>query len=368
LEEIAMATKSANNAFSASQPSKEEEFRAVWIHTAFGLEGGWERSMKVLKDNNVSAVIVNMLWGGLAYYPSKVLPVDPAVAERGDQIEQCVQAGKKSGVQVHVWKVNYNLSRAPQEFVARLRAENRTQKTFAGAEVDWLCPSHPDNFKLECDSIMEVIRNYDVDGFHFDYIRYPDDRACYCQGCRERFQKETGLTVEKWPDDVHGGGLTEQFQDWRRQQVTRLVRAVREEAHKVKPDVAISAAVFPDWVNHRRSVGQDTVRWLKEGYLDFVCPMDYTTDIEDLRTKVTQQVGFVRQVAADGPQVPLYIGLGAFRLPDTADLIEQIQLTRQLGADGFVLFQYDEELAEQKLPALLLGTTKAPPRRSWQIP
>lgn len=366
LEEIAMATEEANAAFYASQPSKEEEFRAVWIHTAFGLEGGWERSMKVLAENHFSAVIPNMLWGGLAYYPSKVLPVAPEVAERGDQVAQAVAAGKKFGVQVHVWKVNFNLARAPKEFVERMRAAGRTQKTFDGEDVDWLCPSHPDNFKLEFDSIMEVIRNYDIDGFHFDYIRYPHQRACYCEGCRERFQTDTGLTVTNWPDDVRGGPLTEAFQDWRREQVTRLVRAVSEEAHRIKPGIAISAAVFPDWVKHRDTVGQDTVRWLREGYLDFVCPMDYTTDIDDLRARVTQQVGFIKEVAAEGRRVPLYIGLGAFRLPEAADLIQQIQLTRELGADGFVLFQYDEELAEQKLPALLMGVTKSPPLRGWK--
>ena len=366
LKEIAMATQSANNAFYASQPSREDEFRAVWIHTAFGLDGGWERSMKILAENNFSAVITNMLWGGLAYYPSEFLPVDSSVAERGDQIVQCVEAGKKFGVQVHVWKVNYNLSRAPKEFIEQMRAEGRTQKTFDGEDVDWLCPSHPDNFKLEFDSIMEVIKGYDIDGFHFDYIRYPHDRACYCEGCRERFQKDVGAAIKEWPGDVRGGDLTEQFHDWRREQVTRLVRAVSEEAHKAKPDIAISAAVFNDWVKHRRQVGQDTVLWLREAYLDFVCPMDYTTDIEDLRTKVTQQVGFIEEVAVDGPRVPLYIGIGAFRLPDAADVIEQIQLTRELGADGFVLFQYNEELAEQKLPALLLGVTRAAPLRGWK--
>ena len=366
LEEIVMATEEANTAFYASQPSKDGEFRAVWIHTAFGLEGGWERSMKVLAENNFSAVVVNMLWGGLAYYPSEVLPVDPSVSERGDQIAQAVAAGKKFGVQVHVWKVNYNLSRAPKEFIERMRAAGRTQKTFDGEDVDWLCPSHPENFKLEFDSIMEVIRNYDIAGFHFDYIRYPNQRSCYGEGCRERFQKDTGLTVSRWPEEVRGGPLTDRFQDWRREQVTRLVRAVSEEARRIKPGIAISAAVFSDWVKHRESVGQDTVRWLREGYLDFVAPMDYTTDADDLRTKVTQQVGFIEEVAAQGPRVPLYVGLGAFRLPETADLIEQIQLTRKLGADGFVLFQYDEELAEQKLPALLLGVTKSPPLRAWK--
>ena len=59
------------------------------------------------------------------------------------------------------------------------------------------------------------------------------------------------------------------------------------------------------------------------------------------------------------------VDCGVSALPGN-DLIEQIQLARELGADGFVLFQYDEELAEQKLPALLLGVTEAPPLRGWK--
>ena len=41
---------------------------------------------------------------------------------------------------------------------------------------------------LERDAMLEVATNYDVDGIHFDYIRYPASDHCYCDGCRTRFE------------------------------------------------------------------------------------------------------------------------------------------------------------------------------------
>ena len=131
-------------------------------------------------------------------------------AEKGDdQIAQCLTACRKFGLQMHVWKVNWNLgSHVPAEFVARLRREQRLQKSSSGKEEPWLCPSNPANQKLEIDSMLEVARNYDVDGIHFDYIRYPDGDHCFCDGCRERFSKSAGVKIQQWPQDVLAEGRT----------------------------------------------------------------------------------------------------------------------------------------------------------------
>ena len=63
-------------------------------------------------------------------------------------------------------------------------------------------------------------------------------------------------------------------------------------------------------------------------------------------------------------KVPLYIGIGAHRLPEPEQLLAQIQATRQLGAQGFVLFQQDARLATDVLPMLRLGVTREPPGHS----
>jgi len=268
----------AAQAFARSLPSRRSEFRAVWIHSAFGVsDWGWERSCEVLADAGFNAIIPNMLDAGITSNPSDVLPVDERVAERGDQMAALVKAAHRHGIEVHAWKVNYNLGGADDAFVDRLRQQGRLQANQRGEEMPWLCPSHPDNLALEAESMLEVVRNYDVDGLHFDYIRYPGTEGCYDQGCRRRFEAATGHRVGTWPEDVLTGELIEPFQKWRQDQITRLVRRVSIQAHKMRPEIKISAAVFGDWPTSRFSVGQDWFRWIDEGDLVFVCPIPCTS-------------------------------------------------------------------------------------------
>src|SRR5512133_2621027 len=125
--------------------------------------------------------------------------------------------------------------------------------------------------------MLEVARNYDVDGLHFDYIRYPDSDHCFCAGCRTRFEASAGSTVKSWPKDVlDGGTLRRQWLDWRQSNITAVVKAVSEQARIIRPRIKISAAVFNNWAADRDGVGQDWKLWCEKGYLDFVCPMDYT--------------------------------------------------------------------------------------------
>jgi len=336
-----------------SFPGRKGELRAVWCHSAFGVEGwSWDESAKWLADHGFTAIVPNMLWGGVAYYPSEVLPVADEVKERGDQIELCLKAAKKYGLQVHVWKVNWNLGRAPEWFVEKLRREGRLQVDRDGNEVKWLCPSHPENFKLELESMLEVVRRYDVDGIHFDYIRYPNANACYCKGCKERFERAKGVKIERWPQDVIDGPYAQEYADWRREQITRLVREVSRRAREINPKIKISAAVFNDYPRCRETVGQDWKAWIEAGYLDFVCPMNYTDNDDHFVNLVKNQIQIVND------RIPLYPGVGASAPGLEAEQVaRQIHLARKLGADGFIIFNYDLRLAKEILPALRKGIT-----------
>jgi len=77
-----------------------------------------------------------------------------------------------------------------------------------------------------------------------DYIRYPGRDKCYCHGCRERFEADTACKVENWPEDCYAGTLQDKYAQWRCDQITRLVKAVHEQAKSLKPELKISAAVF----------------------------------------------------------------------------------------------------------------------------
>ena len=340
--------RSLREAYVRSHESRTREGRAVWNHSGTGIiPGDWEASMILLRGMNLNMVVPNMWWAGVAHYDSALLPHSRTFERYGDQIEQCAAAARRHGIEVHPWKVNWNLLNAPGEFVERMRREKRTQVSNTGEPIDWLCPSHPDNFRLELETMLEVVRNYDVDGVHFDYIRYPGRRGCYCDGCRERFEAERGTPVETWPGDVYDGALRPEYVDWRCEQITRLVRETARQARELKPAVKISAAVFGDYPSCRESIGQDWVLWVREGYLDFVCPMDYTTDDDRFARLVGRQVELV------GGKVPVYAGIGATasRSHFTDDrIVGQIFLSRQQRADGFVIFNFGAELLDPAAP------------------
>lgn len=338
-----------SEAYCRSPSSRATEGRAYWNHSGTGAyPGDWERTAKELAEAGFNMVVPNLLWAGRAHYASDVLPRSKTYEEYGDQIEQCAAACKKHGVEVHVWKVNHNLSGAPGEFVEKLRGENRLQASHKGEEQKWLCPSHPENFQLELESMLEVARKYDVEGLHFDYIRYPNGSHCYCDGCRERFASDTGLKPADWPKDCYSGEFHDPYRDWRCEQITRLVAAVHREAKKIKPGIKISAAVFGAYPDCRESVGQDWVEWVKAGYLDFICPMDYTQSDPRFIGLVENQLRLV-----DG-RIPVYPGIGAWRLtPDR--VVGQIHHARSLGAAGFTVFNLDAGEAASVLPCVALG-------------
>ncbi|MBE0536254.1 MAG: family 10 glycosylhydrolase [Phycisphaerae bacterium] len=336
------------------------EHRAFWCHSAFGLDGRtWDEAIKILADNGFTAILPNMLWAGVAFYPSETLPVSERIKERGDQVAQCLAACRKYGVECHVWKVNYNMGWAsPKEFIAEMKKQGRTQRSFDGTENDeWLCPSHPDNGQLEIDSMVEIARKYAVDGIHFDYIRYPGREGCFCDGCRQRFEKATGRTIENWPAEVRRDDvLQEQWLAFRREQIDAVVSAVAEQARNVRPGVKISAAVFRNWPTDRDGMGQDWKLWCDKKWLDFVCPMDYTASNSQFERMVVNQ----QEWSGD---VPCYPGIGLSVWPDRTDvvkLIEQISITRKHKTGGFTVFNYGNLEAGKVLPQLGKGITRKP--------
>ena len=341
----------------AQKPVSGEQ-RAFWCHNAMGVSGmTWDQAIKKLADNGFNAVLPNMLWGGSAYYKSDVLPVSSQVAEKGDQIALCLAACRKYKVACHVWKVNYYMGRAtPPEFARKVKSAGRTQVHFNGSPIaDWLCPSHPDNQKLEIDAMLEVARKYAVDGLHFDYIRYPGAHGCFCHGCRTRFETSLGRKLAAWPGVVRSDAkLRDKWLDFRRQQITTVVAAVSQQARKIRPGIKISAAVFGNWPADRDRIGQDWSLWCKRGYLDFVCPMDYTP-----RTGAFAQL-VAKQTKWAGPAT-LCPGIGASVWTPRSEpckVIAQIRAARDAGAKGFTIFNYSAREAAELLPMLSKGITR----------
>ncbi len=348
----------AIRAWLADCPSKAGEYRAFWCHSARGLGGGhnWDTSIRFLKKTGFNVVLPNLCWGGVAFYDSKVLPVSPDVAKRGDALKDCLAACRKYGVKCHVWKVCWNMgSHTSQSFVDRMVATNRVQVGFSGVVKDrWLCPSNPGNQQLEIDAMCELART-GVDGIHFDYIRYPDANHCFCASCRTRFEAFAGASLTNWPAQVReDDAIKLKWAEFRASNITAVVRSVAERVRAESPGVQISAAVFRTPATDADTVGQDWPRWCREGWLDFVCPMDYVESPAMFKSQAR-----VQRDAVGAAKLYPGIGLSCWTNDgeDAVRLAKQIQAVRDLGLNGFTVFNFDRR-AEAVLPLLRLGVTK----------
>jgi len=351
------ALKLSRELFLTSCPARNGEMRGVWIHSPYGIaDWGWDRTVEVLAMNGFNAIFPNFLWGYVADYPSEVLPNHPGVITaqgKIDYLQQCLEACRKYKVELHVWKVNWNMGhRTPEDLRKKMQILGRTQMTYDGRDTDYLAPHHPENFALERDSMLELVRKYPVDGIHFDYIRYPDNTTDFSFDARIAFEQFLGRPVQNWPADCRSSGVDYQaYAQWRRDNITRLVREVSREARKIRPGIKVSAAIYGDWESARISVAQDAAAWIDEGLLDFICPMNYTASTEKFVHLLQKQLAHVQN------RIPVYPGIGIHLLPDAAAVAEQIMLSRKHGADGFLCFQHTADFADRILPGLRQGVS-----------
>jgi hypothetical protein len=203
-------------------------------------------------------------------------------------------------------------------------------------KYDWLCPSHPKNRELEKNLMMELVRKYDVDGVHFDYMRYPYEPLCYCETCQRKFTEETDLVLDNWPDDVwNGGKFREIYLDWRRELITTSAREIATAIHNFDPYVCVSLAARSGLEHAYHSDAQVWWEWDDEGILDFVCPMNYSEKPSEYMQSIREHFPLVEG------SIPYYGGIGLFRMKNHQSLMDAIQGGRELGQDGFVIFSYE---------------------------
>ncbi len=343
-------------AYARVQRPAPGEFRGVWNHSGLGLyPGDWDRTCAHLSTNGIGAVFPNVLWPGAAHYESTVVPRSQIFKTYGDQMESCVAAARRSGLEVHAWKVCWNLGHnADLEWVKKLDP-GRLQRSVRGTALNWLCPSHPDNVAHELNAVTDLVLRYRVHGVHLDYVRYPDSESCYCEGCRRRFEQAIGRSAAGWPASAATGRLREEYRRWRADNITGFMRLVRRNVKRVAPKVKLSAAVYSTYPSCAQSVGQDWGLWLKEGIVDFVCPMNYAQDMASFSEMIA------RQAALPGSKGRIFTGIGVTASESRlqADrVIDQIALARRRGIGGFVLFDLNPTMEQNILPVLRLGVTR----------
>jgi uncharacterized lipoprotein YddW (UPF0748 family) len=152
---------------------------------------------------------------------------------------------------------------------------------------------HPDAAKYTVDVLMHLVRHYDLDGLHLDRIRYPDISIAgqtpstgtsvgYNATSIARFQRGHGIAPGA-PPPAQNDALWSQ---WRRDQVTSLVRRIYVDAVAIRPAIKISGAFIAfgsgpvtesGWASAEAywRVYQDWRAWTEEGIVDIAIPMIY---------------------------------------------------------------------------------------------
>jgi uncharacterized lipoprotein YddW (UPF0748 family) len=167
------------------------ELRGIWVHGPQIKTPAAADALiaRIDRANLNAAFILVWYWGGQAYFQSSLCPmaegVQPGYDPLGYMIRQCHQRG----IQVHAWFVTGSYG-APE--IRHVLDKHPDWAVQDGAGGIWYDFSKPEVRRFESDLMIECLRKYDLDGLHFDYIRY-GPHQCYCNYCQTTFARRYGF-------------------------------------------------------------------------------------------------------------------------------------------------------------------------------
>jgi uncharacterized lipoprotein YddW (UPF0748 family) len=287
----------------------------------------------------LNAVVVQIRPTADAFWPSKYEPwsqwltgaqgQDPGY----DPLKFAVDEAHKRNLEFHGWFNPFRVSMNTD-----VNALLPTHP--ARVHPDWVVayggklyynPGVPEVRKFTIDAIMDAVKRYDIDAVHFDDYFYPypvagqtfDDTAAYAQ---------------------YGGGLP--LADWRRKNIDSLISGLSSAIRSAKPWVQFGVSPFAVWRNAATDPAgsptqagvqtyddlyADTVKWVKEEWLDYITPQVYWNigfEVADYAKLVPWWSSVV-----SGTRVNLYIGHANHKVANPAQPAawqDPAEMSRQL--------------------------------------
>lgn len=361
------------------------ELRGLWVvRDTLTSPESIRQMVDTAANNGFNTLFIQVRGRGDAYYRTPYEPRAEALSNAPssfDPLALTIQEAHARGLQVHAWLNTYlawSGHKAPKSpdhlwnahpdwFSTDMEGHN---SPVAGKDTEgaFLQPSNPEVQEHLLKVFGYVAQNYDLDGIHFDYVRYPNSRYDHSSATLKRFRnfmaeslnqdkvgqidRRVSLNRAAWSQ-----AYPQEWEEWRRAQVTGLVSRISDMVRLCKPGIQVTAAVGAEGMEAARYRGQEWQNWLKQGYLDGVVLMAYSLQTAKVIQQTQEAVG-----AASGRRI--YVGLGAWRLP-VKDITAKIHEVRMVGANGFCLFSYDSlKQSPEYLPTLSKAVMQqaAPPR------
>ncbi|MEN6428981.1 MAG: family 10 glycosylhydrolase [Phycisphaerales bacterium] len=212
----------------ASAGATAPELRGVWMHATQAKTPVQADAMiaKIERANLNTVFLLVWYWGGQAFFQSDLCPMGEGVQAGYDPLGYMVEQCHKRGIQVHAWFVNGSYGSQEVRHVLDKHPDWAVQDGGTGGL--WYDFGKPQVRRFQSDLMIECLRKYDIDGIHFDYIRY-GPQQCYCEHCQNAFARWSGY------EPLTGGRLT-----------TLPVAAEISGNPLAKPTTAVVLADFSD--------------------------------------------------------------------------------------------------------------------------
>lgn len=284
--------------FAQISSNPKREFRGAWVATVANID--WPSKpglstelqkielINILNDHQktgINAIMFQIRPAADAFYGkgreiwSRYLNgiQGKAPAPYYDPLEFAISEAHKRGMELHAWfnpyRATLNLidSHTSPHHITRQRPE--WFFTYGGKKL--FNPGIPEVRNYIVQVVLDVVRNYDIDGVHFDDYFYPYPEANQMIRDNETFYK-------------YGSGF-KSIEDWRRNNVDTLIHVLSDSIHSVKKYLKFGISPFGIWRNKSQdpdgseSNGFDGYsklyanarKWVQSGWLDYINPQIY---------------------------------------------------------------------------------------------
>ncbi len=325
--------------------------QGLWI-TRFDYQSEAEVRLALRRaaEAGFDTVFFQIRGNGTLMVPSRIEPWAREFGHRDpgfDALAVAIDEGHRRGVRVHAWLnmlPGWRGEQAPPARLAQLYTEHQdwflVDQFGEGEPLDGgylsLNPCLPQPREHLVRLCEDIVRRYDVAGLHLDYLRFPEPRFVRKGDMlvqRDYPRDKASLELYAAATGRHPDEDVERWAEWKRQQLSELVRRIRVRMNETREGLLLTAAVFAPPQRARDQVLQDWPRWLRAAWLDAVIPMVFTSDDAEFSAALNSCLN-----AAQPRSV--FMGIGVYQQPDPEQSLRQMRLASEGGAKGFVLYGY----------------------------
>ncbi|MCS6807489.1 MAG: family 10 glycosylhydrolase [Bacteroidota bacterium] len=250
--------------------------------------------------NTIFVVVWNR---AMTTYPSDVMQrltgvrIDPVLTredKQRDPLRELLAEAKPRGIKVIAWfEFGFSCSYDQPDGGVIIRAKPHWAardvhgKIVSKNKFQWMNAFHPEVQDFIMALLKEVVQQYDVDGIQGD-DRLPalPSEAGYDDYTRNLYKSEHGTFPPPYAKDY-------EWVRWRAEKLSAYMQRIYIELKALKPSllISMSPSIYPWSVEEYL---QDWVTWVREGWVDIVCPQVYRYSIDaykrELDKIVTQQI------------------------------------------------------------------------------